>query len=255
MRNQSHDRGGERTQRCALAPSAQGLGGLDRPGSALEQRSLDRGTRAEASRKLAERWAKQARDLVSRKGESRAGAMPPAGVLLGAGRPDFIARKRDVAGEHWIASGGRGFMLDPASPLARADFLVIGDAHVGDHPPRAAVRKLGMGFGVLEPLDAGTDARRIVGDQEQRVAVIARRRITDGQTGYRAFSPAAAARAEVIHDFNYAQVITLDLLAKGYRYLEVPISYHFRTTGESFIKLGPYLRKVVPAVYRELNAA
>lgn len=86
------------------------------------------------------------------------------------------------------------------------------------------------------------------------LSVIARRRITDGQTGYRAFSPAAAARAEVIHDFNYAQVITLDLLAKGYRYLEVPISYHFRTTGESFIKLGPYLRKVVPAVYRELNA-
>ena len=85
------------------------------------------------------------------------------------------------------------------------------------------------------------------------LSVIARRRITDGQTGYRAFSPAAAARAEVIHDFNYAQVITLDLLAKGYRYLEVPISYHFRTTGESFIKLGPYLRKVVPAVYRELN--
>lgn len=87
------------------------------------------------------------------------------------------------------------------------------------------------------------------------LSVIARRRITDGQTGYRAFSPAAAARAEVIHDFNYAQVITLDLLAKGYRYLEVPISYHFRTTGESFIKLGPYLRRVVPAVYRELNTA
>jgi hypothetical protein len=87
------------------------------------------------------------------------------------------------------------------------------------------------------------------------LSVIARRKITDGQTGYRAFSPAAASRAEVIHDFNYAQVITLDLLAKGYRYLEVPISYHFRTTGESFIKLVPYLRKVVPAVYRELNAA
>ncbi len=87
------------------------------------------------------------------------------------------------------------------------------------------------------------------------LSVIARRKITDGQTGYRAFSLAAASRAEIIHDFNYAQVITLDLLAKGYRYLEVPISYHFRTTGESFIKLVPYLRKVVPAVYRELNAA
>lgn len=82
---------------------------------------------------------------------------------------------------------------------------------------------------------------------------VARRHISDGQSGYRAFSARAAAAAEVIHDFNYAQVITLDLLAKGARYAEVPISYRFRTEGESFIKLGRYLRAVVPAVYREVN--
>ncbi|MGI9622584.1 MAG: glycosyltransferase [Acidimicrobiales bacterium] len=87
------------------------------------------------------------------------------------------------------------------------------------------------------------------------LSLIARRPITDGQTGYRALSPAAAASAEIIHDFNYAQVLTLDLLAKGYRYEEVPISYHFRTAGDSYVKLGPYLRNVVPAVYRELNAS
>ncbi len=86
------------------------------------------------------------------------------------------------------------------------------------------------------------------------LSLIARRRITDGQTGYRAFSPGAAADAEIIHDYNYAQVLTLDLLAKGYRYAEVPISYRFRTTGQSFVKLGRYLRNVVPAVYRQLNA-
>ena len=85
------------------------------------------------------------------------------------------------------------------------------------------------------------------------LSLIARRPISDGQTGYRAFSPAAAASAEIIHDFNYAQVLTLDLLAKGFRYREVPISYHFRTEGESFVRLGPYLRTVVPAIYRELN--
>jgi uncharacterized membrane protein YbhN (UPF0104 family) len=86
------------------------------------------------------------------------------------------------------------------------------------------------------------------------LSVVARRRISDGQTGYRAFSPAAAGAAEVIHDFNYAQVLTLDLLAKGFRYVEVPISYRFRTAGDSFIRLGPYLRRVVPAIYREVNA-
>ncbi|HWN20737.1 MAG TPA: lysylphosphatidylglycerol synthase domain-containing protein [Gaiellaceae bacterium] len=86
------------------------------------------------------------------------------------------------------------------------------------------------------------------------LSFVARRRIGDGQTGYRAFSARAAAHAEVIHDFNYAQVLTLDLLGKGYRYTEVPISYRFRTEGQSFVRLGRYLRTVVPAVHRELNA-
>ncbi|MGQ0844658.1 MAG: lysylphosphatidylglycerol synthase domain-containing protein [Sporichthyaceae bacterium] len=80
-----------------------------------------------------------------------------------------------------------------------------------------------------------------------------RRDLTDGQSGYRAFSPRAAAEAEIVHDYNYAQVLTLDLLAKGFVYTEVPISYAFRTTGASFVKLGRYLRKVIPAVHRELN--
>src|SRR5688500_4596780 len=89
---------------------------------------------------------------------------------------------------------------------------------------------------------------------------IARRRygvldITDGQSGYRALSLAAAADAELVHDFNYAQVLTFDLLAKGHRYAEVPISYAFRTTGRSFVRLLPYLRSVVPAVLVELQSS
>ena len=82
-----------------------------------------------------------------------------------------------------------------------------------------------------------------------------RRDLTDGQSGYRAFSAAAAADAEVVHDYNYAQVLTLDLLGKGYAYAEVPITYAFRTQGTSFVKLGTYLRRVIPAVHRELNGA
>ena len=82
---------------------------------------------------------------------------------------------------------------------------------------------------------------------------VARAPISDGQSGYRALSAPAARVAEVIHDFNYAQVLTLDLLAKGFRYAEVPISYRFREHGHSFIRLGRYLRAVIPAVHRELN--
>ena len=111
--------------RLALLLQERGLGGS---GEDLEARlsrwNGDRGARAEASRKLADRWARQAQDLAPA-GRSED---VPAAILLAAGRPDFVARRRDASGEHWIAAGGRGFTLDPASPLARAEFLVIGDA-------------------------------------------------------------------------------------------------------------------------------
>jgi hypothetical protein len=42
-------------------------------------------------------------------------------------------------------------------------------------------------------------------------------------------------------------------VAKGYRYAEVPISYRFRRHGRSFVRLGPYLRRIVPAIWRELR--
>jgi hypothetical protein len=82
---------------------------------------------------------------------------------------------------------------------------------------------------------------------------VARAPIGDGQSGFRALSGPAAAAAEIAHDYNYAQVLTLDLLAKGYRYLEVPIGYQFRTSGRSFVRPLRYLRKVVPTVWRLLN--
>ena len=84
--------------------------------------------------------------------------------------------------------------------------------------------------------------------------IVARRPLSDGQSGYRALSYEAARDAEILHDFNYAQVLTLDLLGKGYAYAEVPIGYAFREHGRSFVRLGGYLRRVGPAVYRELNA-
>jgi ATP-dependent helicase HrpB len=51
-----------------------------------------------------------------------------AAEALALARPDFVARRRDASGEHWISAGGRGYALDPASPLAQAEWIVIGDA-------------------------------------------------------------------------------------------------------------------------------
>jgi len=84
---------------------------------------------------------------------------------------------------------------------------------------------------------------------------VARQPLTDGQSGYRALSAEAAAAARIAHDYNYAQVLTLDLLSRGFRYAEVPISYAFRRHGRSFVRLGPYVRRVVPAVRTVLRDA
>ena len=85
------------------------------------------------------------------------------------------------------------------------------------------------------------------------LVLLVRRRITDGQTGMRAFSREAASRAEIIHDYNYAQVITLDLARKGFRMEEVPIRYRVREHGASFISWR-YPVKVLPAIWRELRS-
>ena len=83
------------------------------------------------------------------------------------------------------------------------------------------------------------------------LCLAAGRRITDGQTGFRAFSRRALECAEIIHDYNYAQVLTLDLLKKGMRMREVPVAYTLRTKGSSFI--GPkYLWRVPTGMLREM---
>ncbi|MBO6945671.1 ATP-dependent helicase HrpB [Altererythrobacter sp.] len=90
----------------------------------LDRWNGERGKRAEASRKLAQNWAKAAERLVS---SAESDQHNPA-LFLALARPDFVAKRRDKSGEQWLSSGGRGFQLDPASPLARAEWIVIGDA-------------------------------------------------------------------------------------------------------------------------------
>ena len=107
-----------------------------------------------------------------------------------------------------------------------------------------------------KPLRArGMKLRRRVGNRvfTSLLSLLTGRRISDGQTGMRAFSREAASRAEIVHDYNYAQVLTLDLLRKGFRMEEVPIRYRVREHGESFIS-WTYPAKVLPAMWRELRS-
>lgn len=84
-------------------------------------------------------------------------------------------------------------------------------------------------------------------------SILLRKWIVDGQSGMRAFSRQAMEHAEIIHNYNYAQVLTLNLVRKGFRIKEVPISYKVRTTGQSFITFRGYVSSVLPAIMKEIR--
>jgi ATP-dependent helicase HrpB len=118
--------GGEDAARLVMLLQERGLGGR---GEDLLQRLArwrsDRAPRSVAAARIAQGWAKQATGLARVIGQSHA---TDAAEALALARRDFVARRRDPSGEHWLSAGGRGYQLDPASPLARAEWIVIGDA-------------------------------------------------------------------------------------------------------------------------------
>jgi ATP-dependent helicase HrpB len=117
---------GDDAARLVMLLQERGLGGR---GEDLLQRLArwrgDRAPRSTAAAGIARGWAGQAAKLSAVIGDSRA---EDAVEALALARPDFVARRRDPSGEHWISAGGRGYVLDPASPLARAEWIVVGDA-------------------------------------------------------------------------------------------------------------------------------
>ena len=115
-----------------------------------------------------------------------------------------------------------------------ADY-VLGSRNLGTRSGQLPSRKLGNAFFT------------------RLLTVAAGRRITDGQTGFRAFSPRALAAAEIVHDYNYAQVLTLNLLRKRMRMAEVPITWTRRATGQSFVRME-YLWRVPLGMLRELTS-
>ena len=127
--------------RLALLLQERGLGGRSEDlAQRLARWESDRSARAQASRRLADGWSRRASALVKARrddgaqdgaqdmAKDTAGGDVPVGVLLALGRPDMVARRRDASGETWLSAGGRGYILDPTSPLASRDWMVIGDA-------------------------------------------------------------------------------------------------------------------------------
>ncbi|MGE3303216.1 MAG: ATP-dependent helicase HrpB [Hyphomonadaceae bacterium] len=109
--------------RLALLLSEEGLGGRDVDARVrLENFARERGQRAEAARRLADRLA------------ARAGAreeepidVDAAGAVLAAALPERVAKARTKGGGEFVLANGRGARLDASDPLAREEFLLAAD--------------------------------------------------------------------------------------------------------------------------------
>ena len=109
---------GDAAAETAVLLTERGLGGND-PDLEVRHRRWrnERGPRAEAARRMAGRWAQSS-------GSSAAHRLAEAVALA---FPDRVSRRRDSSGEQWQSVGGRGFRLDPTSPLARSEWLAVAE--------------------------------------------------------------------------------------------------------------------------------
>jgi ATP-dependent helicase HrpB len=108
---------GRAAAELAVLLTERGLGG---PGVDLDRRLArfrhERGPRADAARKMAERLAR---------GGGGASSLSTGALLLLA-YPDRVAKARGEYGR-FVLANGRGAMLDATDPLAREPFLVVAD--------------------------------------------------------------------------------------------------------------------------------
>ncbi|MDX3901734.1 MAG: ATP-dependent helicase HrpB [Sphingobium sp.] len=109
----------------AVLLGERGIGGPDADLTLRLQRwRREGGQRAEAGRRLAKRWAGLLPALPKAGGVASENAV---GLCLALAFPDRVAKRRSADGAEWASVGGRGFRLDPASPLAREAWLAVGE--------------------------------------------------------------------------------------------------------------------------------
>jgi ATP-dependent helicase HrpB len=111
---------GETAAAIAAILTERGIGGDDVDLThRLDQFRRDRSRRAEEARAMVKRW-------VPPSGRSRNDEELSPGALLALAYPDRVAKNRGSGGSFLLANG-RGGMVDAASPLSRAPFMVVAE--------------------------------------------------------------------------------------------------------------------------------
>ena len=147
---------GEIGAEVAVLLAERGLGGSD---ADLELRwrrwRSDRSPRATAARHMAQGWAKRAGSRPPTNAPAPGDGLPLAIALA---FPDRVARRRDPSGEHYASIGGRGFRLDPTSPLARAEWLAVAEV-AGTAAGARVLSAVAIDFADVETIFADRIAR------------------------------------------------------------------------------------------------
>ena len=109
--------------RLAVLIGERGLGGTSRDiDDRLRLWGRDRSPRAEAARRLADRWARGIG------GGTADPAHDAAAQLLALAYPDRVARRRGPVGAPWLMANGRAVTPMDGEPLASAPWIVVADA-------------------------------------------------------------------------------------------------------------------------------
>src|SRR3990172_4192733 len=83
------------------------------------------------------------------------------------------------------------------------------------------------------------------------VSVLTGLSITDAQTGLMAFHRRYLAVSDIVSDYNETKKLIMDVWGHHFRIIEVPVVFHPRRTGKSFISLR-YPFRVLPTILRML---
>ncbi len=141
----------------------------------LESWRCDRGPRAEAARRLAMNFAREAcgalGDNTRGKGESLG-----VGQVLALAFPERIGKARGRRGEFLLANG-RAAALDEAGPLAKAPFLAVGEL-TGRAASARILLAAPLTFAEVETLAGGAITTREEVSFEEARASLAARRVT-----------------------------------------------------------------------------
>jgi hypothetical protein len=258
---------------CELAVTLSELLGVDPPSHARGRALLGEAVTPSPARALAIVTAHDEEttiEAVVRGLPDQVEGVPLDVLVVDDGCTDGTAARARAAGARVVcheANRGLGAALRTGLEIARdegydAALYLDGD---GEYDPAQAARVLApvlrghsdyvLGSRFLGARE-GMSATRALANRAASAlmgVLMGGRVLTDAQTGYRALSRRALGVFAISHDYNYAQVLTLELHRHGIEPLEVPIDYRRRAAGESFVRYGEYARHVIPAVWRQLK--